>query len=342
MGSLFEAGVPVLLGLSAAATWGAADFCGGLATRRAAPSRVVLVAHGTSLLILLTLSFGSPAHLSGWAIVSGVLSGVAGGVALMLFYEALALGAMGLSAAIAGLLTAVLPVLLALRSQGAPALPQLAGFLVAAASIVLIAYAPAPAAADAAFDAGEVFASGKDQGVNLLPQSRASPSRKPLLYAVLAGLGFGLQLVWLHSSASAGSTAPGVASKMASRLNAHPLAPVLRALLLSRAGGTATALTALLWTHARRANRLLPKAATRPGGTSMTALAILAGLLDTSGNGLYMLSSLGGRLDVAAVLSSLYPGATIVLAAIFLRERATRLQALGMVCALVAVALIAA
>jgi drug/metabolite transporter (DMT)-like permease len=71
-------------------------------------------------------------------------------------------------------------------------------------------------------------------------------------------------------------------------------------------------------------------------------LAGLAGLLDTAGNALYMLSSLGGRLDVAAVLSSLYPGATIVLAAVVLRERATRLQAVGMVCALAAVALIAA
>jgi drug/metabolite transporter (DMT)-like permease len=54
-----------------------------------------------------------------------------------------------------------------------------------------------------------------------------------------------------------------------------------------------------------------------------------------------MLSSLGGRLDVAAVLSSLYPGGTILLAAIFLRERATRLQALGMAFALLAVGLIA-
>lgn len=63
--------------------------------------------------------------------------------------------------------------------------------------------------------------------------------------------------------------------------------------------------------------------------------------LDTAGNGLYMLSSLSGRLDVAAVLSSLYPASTIVLAAVFLRERATRLQTLGMAFALLAVILIA-
>ena len=104
----------------------------------------------------------------------------------------------------------------------------------------------------------------------------------------------------------------------------------------------------LLLTRTRRAARLpaaSPSLGTSSGTslkTSFAALALLAGLLDTSGNGLYMLSSLSGRLDIAAVLSSLYPGATIVLAAIFLRERATRLQTLGMACALVAVGLIAA
>ena len=206
--------MPMLLGLAAAVTWGAADFCGGLAARRAAPSRVVLLAHGTSLVLLLAWSLRQPAHLSGWATVSGVLSGIAGGVALMLFYEALALGAMGLSAAVAGLLTAVLPVLLALRTQGAPGAPQLAGFAVAAASIVLIAYAPQPAPVLAP-SAGEASAAGSgddtlrmvdDGSPDAAKSRRAASSRKPLVFAVLAGLGFGLQLVWLHTSASAGSS----------------------------------------------------------------------------------------------------------------------------------------
>ena len=301
--------LPVIFGLLAAATWGAADFAGGLATRRAPPSRVVFIAHGVSLMLLLAASLLYPAQLPAWALVGGLLSGIAGGVALMLFYEALALGVMGLSAALAGLLTAVLPVLLAARTEGAPGMPQVAGFALAAVAIVLIAYAPA------------------------VPG--AGTSRRALAFSTLAGAGFGLQLIWLHAAVAAGQP---------SGARTPAFAPVLHALMLSRLGGTATALLAALLARARGRSRLLPPA-TEPSiaaWLSLPALAALAGLLDTAGNGLYMLSSLGGRLDVAAVLSSLYPGGTILLAALFLRERATRLQAIGMGLALGAVALIAA
>jgi drug/metabolite transporter (DMT)-like permease len=70
--------------------------------------------------------------------------------------------------------------------------------------------------------------------------------------------------------------------------------------------------------------------------------AAVAGLLDTTGNLFYVLASFAGRLDVAAVLSSLYPAGTMLLAAWFLKERATRSQMAGMILALAAVALISA
>jgi drug/metabolite transporter (DMT)-like permease len=47
-----------------------------------------------------------------------------------------------------------------------------------------------------------------------------------------------------------------------------------------------------------------------------------------------------GRLDVAAVLASLYPATTILLAGMLLRERFSRRQGLGMAIAAVAVAMI--
>ncbi len=332
-----------MLGLLAATTWGAADFAGGLATRRAPPSRVVLIAHGVSFLLLaaiaLTLPLQTLASLPTWTILGGLLSGVTGGAALMLFYKALSIGAMGLSAAIAGLLTAVLPVVLAIRTQGAPAPLQIAGFTVAALSIVLIAYTPAPP-----------FTPG--------PAAGAIPSRRALLFATLSGAGFGLQLVWLHTAAAVATAAASADALMAESGSALSqtqsstvirLAPVLYALLLSRFGGAAIALATQLASRPAPAEPspganqpAAPAGSIRLSRLPLPALAALAGLLDASGNGLYMLSSLAGRLDVAAVLSSLYPGGTILLAAIFLRERATRLQALGMGFALVAVALIAA
>ncbi|MGA9587774.1 MAG: EamA family transporter, partial [Terracidiphilus sp.] len=60
------------------------------------------------------------------------------------------------------------------------------------------------------------------------------------------------------------------------------------------------------------------------------------------GNLFYMLASQLGRLDAAAVICSMYPAGTIVLAGIILRERPTSRQVAGMGLALAAVALLAA
>jgi drug/metabolite transporter (DMT)-like permease len=62
--------------------------------------------------------------------------------------------------------------------------------------------------------------------------------------------------------------------------------------------------------------------------------------LEAVGSLLYMRAARDGRLDVAAVLASLYPAVTIVLAAWFLKERTTSNQALGMALALGAVVLV--
>lgn len=71
-------------------------------------------------------------------------------------------------------------------------------------------------------------------------------------------------------------------------------------------------------------------------------IALVAGVFDAGGNVLFLFARQYTRLDIAAVLSSFYPVATVVLARVILRERVTPLQWLGAGVCLAAVALITA
>ncbi|MFM2031660.1 MAG: hypothetical protein RLZZ297_425, partial [Chloroflexota bacterium] len=70
-------------------------------------------------------------------------------------------------------------------------------------------------------------------------------------------------------------------------------------------------------------------------------LAMLAGTFDLAANAAYMLSTQMGRIDVASVLSSLYPAITVLLARFVNHERITTLQKVGLALTVVATALIA-
>ena len=70
-------------------------------------------------------------------------------------------------------------------------------------------------------------------------------------------------------------------------------------------------------------------------------LAIAAGILDAVANGLFQLATQRGLLSVVAVLGSLYPAATVVLARFVINERMNRIQGVGVLLALSAAGLLA-
>ncbi len=68
---------------------------------------------------------------------------------------------------------------------------------------------------------------------------------------------------------------------------------------------------------------------------------LLCGVLDSGANALFIAATRHGRLDVATVLSSLYPASTVILARVILKERISAMQSVGVVGALIAVVMIA-
>lgn len=282
-----------MLGVIVAGVWGTSDFLGGLAARKAGTFLVVAMAHSISCAAIIAVAAGVHARAPGMAAVFwSVMTGVASGASVMIFYRALAIGEMGLIAALSGVLTAVVPVAFAWITEGHPGGVRMAGFGLALAAIFLIAYQPG--------------ARKNPRGVGL---------------AILAGLGFGAFLI---------------TSKYASQ------GAVLWPLALSRLTSATMACSLLAVAGIRR--RQSSNCSTRwsrPGCFGQVILlAGSAGILESFGNGLYMLTTWMGRLDVAAVLSSLYPAATILLAIWLLRERVTRIKAAGMILALIAVVVI--
>ena len=103
-------------------------------------------------------------------------------------------------------------------------------------------------------------------------------------------------------------------------------------LLTARAGGTPLLGIAFLLARRRRAVGRLTRDVAWPG--------VVIGLLVGLANGLYLFSAREGLLSIVAVVVSLYPASTIVLASVLDKERVGRSQAVGMGLAVAAVVLI--
>src|ERR1700722_12380984 len=130
---------PAACSLAAVFIWGASDFTGGYAARRANAFVFTAAAHALALLLMLSLALAEHAPFPSRAgILWALLAGGIGGFSLAVFYRALAEGKMGLTAPIAALLGAAIPTLADIAIEGAPHAWTFAGFTLAIVAIWLI------------------------------------------------------------------------------------------------------------------------------------------------------------------------------------------------------------
>jgi drug/metabolite transporter (DMT)-like permease len=139
-------------------------------------------------------------------------------------------------------------------------------------------------------------------------EARISP--RELGLAAVAGLGFGLTFILIDRFADSYLFWPLVASRVAS-------------------------ISLLLLVTALSRERVWPRPRQLP-------LVGAAGILDVLGNLFFGLATAAGRLDISAVLSSLYPASTVLLAWLILKERLAPSQGIGVLVALIALVLITA
>jgi drug/metabolite transporter (DMT)-like permease len=270
----------VLLGLGAAAVWGAGDFGGGLASRRTPVYGVVIVSQFTGGLLALGLALATGGTVpAGRDLLICAIAGGLGALGITMLYRGLALGRMGVVAPITGVLAAVIPVIAGFATEGVPGPLVLIGIGLAIVAVILVSRV-------------------EDEG----------GGRDGLREALIGGTAIGLF---------------GVAIAQLSDGNLFGHLTLIRlsegVVVAATIGGMR-----LSW---RPPRDMLPR-------------LMLVGVLDMTGNGLYLVAVQIGQLAIASVLSALYPVSTVILATVVLREPVTRDHAAGIGLAVLAIALI--
>ena len=281
--------LPVVLSLACALTYGAADYFGGLASRRATMFAVVLISQSAGLIALLAVLPFLGGHAGGRDYALGAIGGVFGAGGIALLYRGLAIGRMGVVSPITAVLAALTPVLYALARGDRSTLITGFGMAGALVAVVLISRGP---------HSDEV--GSLDWRLGLPP-------------GVAEAVGSGIVLGGFFIALSAIDRGAG-------------LAPLVSARLASIA-------TIGLGAVALRQTLAAPR--------NVLPTILVSGVLDMTANVFFVLAARSGMLSIVAVVSSLYPAATIALAGMFLHERLTPVQWAGVGCALAGVALIA-
>src|SRR4051794_28790965 len=181
-------GVAVVLALASALVYGSADFCGGLASRRAPAPAVVAGSQAAGLVLLLALLpwLGGAATSADYAWAAA--AGAAGMLGLVLFYRALADGVMSVVAPVTALCAAAVPVLVGITLGARLGVLAATGIALALVAVVLVS---------------------AEDGLASLRRVRSAGLGLPLA----AGVGFGLFFVLLDRVSPDAGLTPLVAAR---------------------------------------------------------------------------------------------------------------------------------
>ena len=181
----------VVLALTSAAVYGAADFLGGLASRKTSVFGVVALSQVVGLAALLALLPWLGGPVDGTDLAWGVAAGVAGASGLVLFFRTLARGVMSVIAPVTAVTSAAVPVLVGLLGGNRIGLWAAAGIALALAAVVLVS---------------------AEGGMSALRAARPAS----LAPALAAGTAFGFFFVLLDRTSEEAGVTPLVAARMAS------------------------------------------------------------------------------------------------------------------------------
>ena len=153
-----------LWALGSAVLYGAADFTGGLATRRASTIPIVLLSQLSGLVSLLLLmpllEAATPTRLD---MVWGAVAGLTGGIGVALLYRALAIGTMAVVAPTTAVCAVTIPVVVSVVLGERPPPLAVIGIVLGVVSIVLVSRQTTPvegASAGYSKGVGTALASG--------------------------------------------------------------------------------------------------------------------------------------------------------------------------------------
>ena len=133
----------VVLGLASAIAWGAGDFGGGWASRRAPVLGVSLVVQVVGMLVYVALAIVAREPIPTVATIAiSVAAGVVVTIGIVGLYHGLAVGRMGVVAPVTGLIAAVMPVVAGILRDGLPAAVVLVGIVLALVAVVLVSRVP--------------------------------------------------------------------------------------------------------------------------------------------------------------------------------------------------------